>query len=143
MKTRRNFITGVGSLAALIAFSSTRDVAGAEKASPTIKPEGANGKFIHAVYFWLINNDQETMTRFLTELRKFIDNVDVIRTRHIGKPANTNREVIDNTYSYSLILSFDSKKEQELYQEHKLHKDFIENASALWDRVLVYDSLEI
>jgi len=78
----------------------------------------------------------------MSELRKFIDNVDLIRTKHIGTPADTDREVIDNSWSYSLILSFDSKKEHDLYQEHKLHKDFIKNASSLWKRVQVYDSVK-
>lgn len=73
---------------------------------------------------------------------KFIDNVEVIKTKHVGTPADTDREVIDSTYSYSLILSFDSKKEHDIYQEHPLHKNFINNASSLWERVLVYDSVK-
>ena len=143
MKTRRNFITKLGSLTAFFALLSTRNVAGTDQAAPAFNSEGMNGKFIHVVFFWLINDDQETRTKFLSELRKFIDNLDLIKTRHVGSPADTNREVIDNTWSYSLILSFDSKKEQELYQEHPLHQAFIEKASSLWEKVLVYDSLEI
>ncbi|MEN8227571.1 MAG: Dabb family protein [Bacteroidota bacterium] len=143
MKTRRNFITKLGSLTALFALSSTRIVTGTERTATSFDSEVGNGKFIHVVFFWLVNDHKETTTRFLGELRKFIDNVDLIKTKHIGSPADTNREVIDSTYSYSLILSFDSEKEQELYQEHHLHKAFIENASSLWEKVLVYDSLEI
>ena len=67
--------------------------------------------------------------------------MDVIKTQHIGSPADTDRAVIDNTYSYSLVLSFDSKKEHDIYQEHQFHKDFIANASELWTKVQVYDSV--
>ena len=77
----------------------------------------------------------------MAELRKFIDHVDMIKSQHIGTPAGTDRPVIDNSWTFSLILSFDSKKEQDKYQEHQLHKDFIANASSLWDKVLVYDSI--
>jgi hypothetical protein len=99
------------------------------------------GKFLHVVFFWLKKEDDKTKKAFLKELRKFIDHVDMIRSRHIGTPADTDRPVIDNTYTFSLILSFDSKKEHDEYQEHPLHKDFIANASALWEKVQVYDSV--
>ena len=99
------------------------------------------GNFVHAVFFWLVNEDDKTKKAFLTELRKFIDNVDMIRSQHIGTPADTDREVIDNSWTFSLILSFDSKKEHDEYQEHQLHKDFIANASSLWVKVQVYDSV--
>ena len=143
MNTRRRFITKLGSLAALLTLSSSGNVANASGTTSSNKPEGMNGKFFHVVFFWLINEEQETKKKFLTELRNFINNVELIKSKHIGSPADTNREVIDNTYSYSLILSFESKKEQDLYQEHHLHKEFIKKASSLWERVLVYDSQEL
>ncbi|MCP4311496.1 MAG: Dabb family protein [Bacteroidetes bacterium] len=104
---------------------------------------GKTGDFLHVVFFWLKDDSGSTRKKFLSELREFIDNVDLIRTKHIGSPADTDREVIDSTWSYSLILSFDSKKEQDLYQDHPLHKRFIENASSLWEKVQVYDSLKL
>jgi hypothetical protein len=66
-----------------------------------------------------------------------------IKTKHVGTPADTEREVIDNSYSYCLVVTFDSKKEHDIYQDHTLHKQFIENASDLWEKVLVYDSISI
>ncbi len=129
---RRTFLKRLGGLAAVLALPVSLKAG---------KPETMEGNFVHAVFFWLVNEDDKTKKAFLKELRKFIDNVDMIRSQHIGTPADTDREVIDNTYSFSLILSFDSKKEHDEYQEHQLHKDFIANASSLWEKVLVYDSL--
>ena len=129
---RRAFLKRLGGLAALLALPVSL------KAT---KPETMEGTFVHAVFFWLVNEDAKTKKAFLTELRKFIDNVDMIRSQHIGRPADTDREVIDSTWTFSLILSFDAKKEQDEYQEHQLHKDFIANATSLWDKVLVYDSI--
>lgn len=135
MKTRRKFISRLGGMAALLSLG------GLAKASEH-RPE-TQGKFCHVVFFWLIDASEEVNKKFEHELRKFIAQVDVIRTSHIGKPAPTDRDVIDNTWSYSLILSFDSKKEQDLYQEHQAHLTFIDNASSLWKKVLVYDSIKI
>lgn len=141
MKERRSFIRKLGGLAALLALPLPG------KSAESNKEPGKNkepeGNFMHVVFFWLIDEENETRNKFLSELRKFIDNVDLIKTKHIGSPADTNREVIDSTWSYSLILSFKSKKEQDLYQEHPLHKKFIENASSLWEKVQVYDSIKI
>ncbi len=135
MKQRRQFIKKAGGLAAVLALGST----GKARANAVKEKEGS---FMHVVFFWLVDDEEETSEKFLMELRKFIDNVDLIKTKHVGRPAGTNREVIDSSWSYSLILSFESKKEQDLYQEHQLHKDFIENASALWKKVQVYDSIK-
>ena len=136
MKQRRQFIKKAGGLAALLALGSTaRARAGVAKEK--------EGSFLHVVFFWLVDDSEETHESFLKELRTFINNVDLMKTKHIGTPAGTNREVIDSSWSYSLILSFDSKKEQDLYQEHQLHKNFIENASALWKKVQVYDSIKL
>lgn len=140
MKARRQFIRKIGGLAAFFTLSAqgragTRFTKGENTNEPA-------GNFLHIVFFWLTDDSHETRKKFFGELKKFIDHVDVIKTRHIGTPADTDRDVIDNTWSYSLVLSFESKKEHDIYQEHQLHKDFIENASSLWEKVLVYDSVK-
>ena len=138
MKERRKFLKRLGGITALL---TTGSVAGAVSGpKPGGLPEKTPGPFYHVVFFWLINDSEEVSSSFEKELRTFIKGVDQIRTSHIGRPADTDRDVIDNSWSYSLILSFDSKKEQDIYQEHPLHQKFIENASSLWKKVLVYDS---
>lgn len=123
----------MGGAAALLAMSSKGVAQG--RAIPE-----KDGNFVHVVFFWLVDDSKKTRDKFLSELSLFINNMDLIQTKHIGSPADTERGVIDNTWSFSLILSFSSKKDHDLYQEHQLHKDFIENASSLWKKVQVYDS---
>lgn len=143
MKQRRQFIRKLGVFTALLAMASTaRTAMGTNIVPAKGKSANSEGNFLHMVFFWLKQEDGETRKRFLSELMKFIDNVDVIKTKHVGTPADTDRDVIDSTFSYSLVLSFDSKKEHDIYQEHPLHKNFINNASSLWERVLVYDSVK-
>jgi hypothetical protein len=134
MKTRRKFISKLGGMAALLSLGSL-----ARANERRVEPQG---EFFHVVFFWLIDESKDVSKKFEEELRKFIEQVDVIKTSHIGKPAPTDRDVIDNTWSYSLILTFNSKKEQDHYQDHQAHLQFIENASSLWKKVLVYDSIK-
>ena len=143
MKARRSFIRKLGGLAALLALGSG---ARAENSSLAKSEPGSSreleGGFFHVVYFWLINDTPEVKMKFLQELALFVDQVEEIKKVHVGPPAATDRDVIDNTYSYNLLLTFDSKREHDIYQEHPAHKKFIENASALWEKVVVYDSVK-
>ncbi len=105
------------------------------------QPTPIAGKFVHSVYFWLKNPDSESDKKeFLASLEKFIQSSKYITSYHIAPPAGTPREVVDNTYSYNLVATFESAELQDLYQKEDVHLAFIEEASHLWDRVQIYDS---
>ncbi|MUP46598.1 Dabb family protein [Gramella sp. BOM4] len=100
--------------------------------------------FSHVVYFWLNNPDNaEDREAFETSLKKFLNNSEYAQTNFIGVPADTPRDVVDNSYTYSLILSFPSREVQNKYQKEPAHLLFIEEASHLWKKVQVYDSVGI
>ncbi len=97
--------------------------------------------FAHTVYFWLANPDNEAdRTAFETSLQKFLDNSAYAKTKFIGKPPKASRDVVDGSFTYSLIVTFESAEAQQKYQDEAPHKLFIEEASELWTKVIVYDS---
>lgn len=98
------------------------------------------GPFVHMVFFWLKEPENDASRKKFEKELKFIDKITAINRKHIGKPADTDRPVVDSTYTYSLVLSFDSRKEYDIYADHPLHLTFIDNASDLWKKVQVYDS---
>ena len=74
--------------------------------------------FVHVVYFWLHNPDNpEERKEFETKLNSFLDNSLYAKTKFVGVPAMTDREVVDNSYTYSLIVSFSSKEEHKKFRE--------------------------
>ena len=100
--------------------------------------------FTHVVYFWLNNPDsEEDRKAFLKSLNNFMENSEYAGTKFIGEPAMTPRDVVDNSYTYSLILSFPSKEIQDKYQNEKAHKQFVKESENLWKKVQVYDSVGI
>ncbi len=100
--------------------------------------------FTHVVYFWLENpNSTEDRNAFEISLKKFLKNSQYAQTKFIGVPAETPREVVDNSFTYSLILSFPSREIQDLYQKEPAHLLFIKESEHLWKKVQVYDSLGI
>jgi hypothetical protein len=142
MNNRRGFIRKLGSLTALLAIPVTgQRIRAGNHRKQAPSPGEIGGIFVHSVYFWLVDETMPTRGKFVTEVLNYLKQIEVIRTRHLGRPAGTEREVVDNSYSYCMILTFDSKEDHDNYQNHEAHQKFIENASSLWTRVQVYDSL--
>jgi len=101
-----------------------------------------DGKFVHVVLFWFKNpEDKSACIKFEKSLHSFIEQSAFVKSMHIGKPAGTDRAVVDNSYTYSLVVSFDSKEAQDKYQDEPVHKKFVEDCSDMWDRVQIYDSI--
>ncbi|MGB5499218.1 MAG: Dabb family protein [Maribacter sp.] len=103
-----------------------------------------DANFAHTVYFWLSNPDnQEDRTAFETSLKKFLDHSAYAKTNFIGTPPRASRDVVDGSFTYSLIVTFESVDAQQKYQDEAPHKLFIEESSHLWNKVIVYDSTGI
>jgi hypothetical protein len=99
--------------------------------------------FIHHVYFWLKKPvTGEAKAKFENALKKLVT-IETIVDFHLGVPAGTSRDVIDTSYSYSLLVTFKNKADQDLYQPHPIHQKFIADCQDLWEKVVVYDSVSI
>ncbi|WP_375587574.1 Dabb family protein [Flagellimonas aurea] len=97
--------------------------------------------FAHVVYFWFKNPDsQADRATFEASLTKFLNSSQYAKTKFIGKPPKAIREVVDDSFTYSLILSFESAEDQAAYQDEAAHKVFIEECEDFWEKVIVYDS---
>ncbi|HBH84729.1 MAG TPA: stress protein, partial [Bacteroidales bacterium] len=100
-------------------------------------------QFIHHVFFWLKDpSNKEARDKFEKAARELVT-VETILDFHIGVPAPTDREVIDTTYSYSVLTTYRNKEDQDIYQTHPKHLKFIEDCQELWEKVVVYDSVSI
>lgn len=97
--------------------------------------------FAHTVFFWLKNPEsQEDRNAFQQSLQKFLDSSKYAKTNFIGTPPKASRDVVDGSFTFSLIVTFDSAEAQQKYQVEDVHNTFIEESSKLWSKVIVYDS---
>lgn len=102
----------------------------------------AKNIFIHHVYFWLQNpSSDEDRQKLIAGLEK-LSKVKTIKMFHIGKPADTNRDVIERSYAISWMLMFENKEDQDSYQVDPIHLKFVEECKHLWSKVVVYDSVD-
>jgi hypothetical protein len=102
-----------------------------------------NNIFIHHVFFWLKNAESKEDKAALVEGLKKLSKAEIIKDFHIGEPAATNRGVIDNSYAVSWMLFFETAEAQDSYQTDRIHLKFVEECSHLWNKVVVYDSVNV
>jgi hypothetical protein len=99
--------------------------------------------FVHHVYFWLKDaGSKEDLDKLVAGLKK-LSAVKTIKQFHIGKPADTKRDVIDTSYSVSWLVFFTNDVDQASYQTDPIHLKFVEDCSSLWQKVVVYDSVNM
>lgn len=99
-----------------------------------------SGLIVHSVYFWLkegiTEEEEEDFLQFFEALRQ----VPGVRSLHTGKPAATTpRDVVDNSFSYLLLVTFDDLEQINLYENHPDHLAAAETYSKYWTRVQVRD----
>ena len=97
--------------------------------------------FVHHVYFYLKNPGSEADKAKLIEGLNKLAKVPTIKLVHIGTPAPTTRSVIERSYAVSWLCFFNNLMDEEIYQTHPIHLKFVEEYSALWEKVIVYDSV--
>lgn len=105
----------------------------------------SSGMLQHTVYFWLKSNagDQDRKD-FEQGLKTLVGDVKEVHKSEIGKPAPTpSRDVVDNSFDYSIFTWFKQIVDHDTYQEHPVHKKFIEKYAHLWEKVQVHDSVLI
>ena len=132
--SRRQFISDGGKAA----MAGTLIFAGNNHSEKEMK-----NVFIHHVYFWLRNSGSKEDRNKLEEGLKKLSAVKTIKQFHIGKPADTSRGVIDTSYAISWFVLFENGADQASYQTDPIHLKFVEECSPLWEKVIVYDSIDL
>jgi hypothetical protein len=96
--------------------------------------------FVHHVFFWLKEGLSSADIQLFENTVSTLPGISHVKLGDLGKPAATNRPVIDTSYSYSLLLVFEDQEKHDLYQVDPVHEKFVATCSSLWSKVLIYDS---
>jgi len=104
--------------------------------------ENNSDQVVHHVFFWLKNSGSEADKKKLIEGLETLREIPEVKELMIGVPASTmEREVVDNSFDVSELMIFENVADQDAYQVHPLHKEFVDNYSHLWEKVIVYDMI--
>lgn len=100
-------------------------------------------QFVHIVNFWL----RKDLTAAQKEqFEAGVSSLGSIRPMvffHVGRPASTDRPVIDRSYDYCLVCVFKNKADHDAYQADAVHDVFRETCTPLWEKVVIYDSVAV
>ena len=95
--------------------------------------------FIHSVYFWLRTDlDEKDNFKFLESLVS-LSNDPNVQSGYAGPPVYSQRDVVENSYTYGLVLAFKDKAGHDNYQTGAPHRRFLDEHKDKWERVLVFD----
>ena len=133
MVTRRTMIGGAAGLAGIAA-------AGTALAQTPAVPDRV---FVHHVYFWLKAPGDAQAREALTAGLRTLTAIPEVRWSHIGVPAESERGVVDDSYSVSWLVFLADKAAENRYQVDPIHLKFVADCSALWERVVVYDTEQV
>lgn len=96
--------------------------------------------FLHSVYFWLKPElTQEHKDEFWKRIHAMAD-IPSVKFFFAGTPADTDRPIIDRSYSCKLVVGFDDVAGHDVYQEHPIHDDFRVLAD-FWSKIVIYDAV--
>lgn len=99
--------------------------------------------FIHHVFFYMADSATDSDRAQLLAGIRSLATIEVIKTAHIGIPADTHREVIERGYTYSWLAIFENGADEAVYQKHPTHLRFVDDCKHLWTRVVVHDSVDV
>jgi hypothetical protein len=96
--------------------------------------------FVHVVNFYLKADLSAADIKKFEDSANSLGAIESLVLYNVGKPASTDRPVIDRSYSYCELAVFNDLEGHDVYQKHPLHLAFVENCKHLWDRVVIFDS---
>ena len=154
---RKNFITTIlvgASSGALLSScanesSNANNASGSDSTGTATASEAASqteelgsGLIVHNVYFWLKEGitevEEKDFMNFFEELKK----VPGPKALRFGKPAPTTaRDVVDNSFSYYLLVTFNTMDDINTYEHHPIHLGAVDKFSKYWTKVQVKDAI--
>ena len=99
-----------------------------------------NPGLAHVVFFWMKSTVTEDQKKTFEGGLEKLGTSPTIQKYQWGKPAPSDREVVDDSFDYSWIVYFANREDEKAYQDEPIHHEFVEKYSDLWEKVIVYDS---
>ena len=102
------------------------------------------GAYVHSVYVWLANpENEEERIEFETAMKNFINDLPYAQLFHFGRVIPSERAVVDSSYDYSFIVVFNSEEDMKQYEIDPAHLNFLSETKSLIERIRIFDSRDL
>jgi hypothetical protein len=96
--------------------------------------------FSHVVIFWTKPEIPDAAAQLLAGAERYLRPIPGVVSFHIGQMVTSPRPVVEQSYQVALNLIFDTKQQQDDYQVHPLHVEFVEKVfKPCCARAVIYD----
>jgi hypothetical protein len=101
-----------------------------------------HNQLCHHVLFWLNNPESAADVDSFRNAARTLKDIPEVKGFHLGQPAPVApRPVLDDSYTFSMVLFFNDVAGHDAYQVHPVHQKFFLENKHLWSKVQVYDSI--
>ncbi|MFC6098220.1 Dabb family protein [Flavobacterium qiangtangense] len=98
--------------------------------------------FNHYLLFWLKDELTQKQVADFVNFFKELSKLPYLKSIHYGTPANSSpRAVLDNSFSYNVVMTFDSLEDLEAYGKLPEHLAIVKKYSVFWKKMQVHDSV--
>lgn len=80
----------------------------------------------HVVIFWTRPEIPNAADALIAGAEKYLRPIPLAQSLHVGRMVPSHRDVVDQSYQVAIHLLFADKADEEAYQVHPLHIDFVE-----------------
>jgi hypothetical protein len=95
--------------------------------------------FLHCVYYWMRSDLSEAEKQTFLEKAQALIRLKSVKHGWFGKPAETDRPIIDRTYDYALVLVLEDAAGHDAFQADPEHHAIRNVVSGMWKKILIYD----
>lgn len=94
----------------------------------------------HVVMVWLKPTLTKSEVKHIISQTQPLANIQWVKKMKIGKPINSHRKIVDDSFSFGIIMEFENKMDMNQYLTHKSHIDYVNNLlKPALSKVVVYD----
>ena len=66
----------------------------------------------------------------------------MVKEAYLGVAAKSDREVVEDSFDFSLLVFFETKEKHDIYQTtDEVHQVFIDTCKDMWTKVQVFDAI--
>jgi len=94
----------------------------------------------HVVIFWTKPEVANAADELIAGAEKYLRPIPLAKNFHVGRMVQSHRDVVDQSYQVALNIQFEGKQQEEEYQVHPAHLEFVEKSfKPNCSRVVIYD----
>jgi hypothetical protein len=102
-----------------------------------------DARLMHAVVFWLkAEAPDDTAAEIAKFYKEEISQVNGVEHVFVGRPAGTDRDVVDGSYQVMSALVFANEGVATAWQSDPVHDTFRDRFGPHFERVTIYDTRE-